>query len=123
MGAYSSSTQREFYLSIAQDANPGYLDYSAFGINQDIDILTAPEDVWLNGGVFVPPTTYRIHNIASASANDTSAGTGAKTIKIFGVVSTGLAEAGTWVKARCTAVTNNNTLVQAALNLILKRNT
>lgn len=88
--AYLKDT--DFYLEISQGLHPNYVDYSAYGINQDIDIGSAPEDIWLQGGLFTPPTTYRVHNITSASVNDTSAGTGARTVKIYGVVSTGLAE-------------------------------
>jgi hypothetical protein len=81
----------DFFLSLSKGEIANHSDYSAFGINQDVDTGT-PEDIWLNGGTFTPPTTYRVHNIASASANDTSAGTGARTVKVYGVVSTGLAE-------------------------------
>lgn len=91
MGAYGSGGNSEFFLSISQSDNPGYLDYSAYGLNMDIDTATVPEDIWYNGTVFVSPTTYRKHNFSSSSANDTSAGTGMRTCRIYGVVSTGLA--------------------------------
>ena len=83
---------KDFYLEISKGNISKHSDYGCFGINADIDIATVPEDIQDAGGVFVPPTTYRVHAIVSADANDTSAGTGARTVKIFGVVSTGLAE-------------------------------
>lgn len=36
--------------------------------------------------IWVPPTQSRIHNITSSNLNDTSAGSGAKTIRVFGLV-------------------------------------
>jgi hypothetical protein len=33
----------------------------------------------------VPPTTARVHDIASSSANDTTAGTGARTVAVIGL--------------------------------------
>ena len=86
----SANVPSDFYLEVAKGSFPGYVDYSAFGVNFDIDTTSTPEDIWLNGGVFVPPTTYRIHNISSSSVNDTVAGTGARTLLIQGVISTGL---------------------------------
>lgn len=56
-----------------------------YGYNADVDLGTLPEDVWSQGGVYVPPTTARLHNLASSSANDTSAGTGARTVLIRGI--------------------------------------
>lgn len=82
----------DFYLEIAKGNVPKHSDYGFFGLNGDIDTVTYPQDIWSNGGIFTPPTTYRVHALVSASANDTAAGTGARTLRIFGVVSTGLAE-------------------------------
>jgi len=52
-------------------------DYSAVGKNADVD-TGAAEDLWY-AGTFTPPTTARIHDIVSTSANDDGApaGTGA----------------------------------------------
>lgn len=66
-------------------------DYSAFGRNSDVD-TGAAEDVWNTGGVFTAPTTARIHDIVSTNINDdgSPAGTGARTITVYGVTSNGL---------------------------------
>lgn len=82
---------RDFYLELSKGNVPNHSDYSAYGINLDIDSATVPEDIWYNGGLFVAPTTYRVHNIVSSSVNDTAAGSGLRTLKVYGVVSTGLA--------------------------------
>lgn len=52
------------------------------GVDTDIwDGANATDDIDL----WVAPTAARVHNIASSSANDTSAGTGARTIRIWGL--------------------------------------
>ena len=56
-----------------------------FGSNKDIDTATTPEDLWGPGGVWVPPTAARIHDIASTSASDTSAGVGIRTLRLTGL--------------------------------------
>lgn len=60
-----------------------------FGGNNTVNILTAPEDIWEGGGEY---TGQPIHSIAaetlvcvSGSGNDSSAGTGARTIEITGL--------------------------------------
>lgn len=53
------------------------------GRNTDVDIGT--EDVISQGGLYVPPTVARVHNIVSSSASDASAGVGARTISINGL--------------------------------------
>lgn len=64
---------------------PGVFAVNKFEFNPDIDTDTDPEDLWTNGGLWVPPTQARVHNVVSTNANDTSAGTGARTITIFGL--------------------------------------
>jgi hypothetical protein len=54
-----------------------------FGYNADVD--TAEESVWPDGGTVPHPTVASVLQISSSSANDTSAGTGARTVAIVGV--------------------------------------
>lgn len=82
---------RDFYLELSKGNVVNHSDYSAYGINLDIDSATVPEDIWYNGGIFVAPTTYRVHDIVSSSVSDTAAGTGMRNIKVYGVVAGGLA--------------------------------
>lgn len=57
-----------------------------FGTNSDIDTGTVPEDIWEGGGAYNGwATAAEICQIASASANDTAAGTGARTVQITGL--------------------------------------
>ena len=64
-----------------------------FGRNPDIDTTTDPQDVWDGPtGVWVPPTAASIHDIASDSASDAAAGSGARTIRIYGLTDWDTAE-------------------------------
>lgn len=74
----------DYSLEVSRGQITGHIGVFQFGRNFDVD---AAEDIWAAGGDFVPPTTARTHNIASSSANDTSAGTGARTVKIYGLSS------------------------------------
>lgn len=72
-----------YELRVAQGLVSGVSAVNKFGRNPDVD--TGTEDIWAGGGLYVPPTAARIHSIVSASANDTSAGTGARTITVNGL--------------------------------------
>jgi hypothetical protein len=75
----------DLMLIISRGDLPGYSFVNKFGRNDDIDPATDPEDVWDAGGIWVPPTTARLHNIVSTDANDTALGTGARTVQIEGL--------------------------------------
>lgn len=82
---YKRQDNADFLHDIARGniSDIGYVN--KYGRNPDIDTATDPEDIWDAGGLWVPPTTARIHDIASTSTSDTSAGTGARTINIMGL--------------------------------------
>lgn len=70
-------------LLIAMGAYDGYIGVNKFGTNPDVG--TSFEHVWGQGGTHVElpaPTTVEI---ASTDANDTAAGTGARTVVIAGL--------------------------------------
>lgn len=52
------------------------------GFNLDIDTATVPEDIWVNGGLIPVPAAPESWEILSSSANDTLAGTGARSVVI-----------------------------------------
>ena len=66
-----TETGKDFMLEVARNNKTGISYINKFGRNPDIDTGTDPEDIWDVGGLWVPPTTARLHNIASSSANDT----------------------------------------------------
>ena len=76
---------KDFYFSVSEGLTPGYSRLNKFGRNPDIGTATDPEDVWDAGGVWVKPTQARIHDIASTSGNDAAAGSGALTIRVYGL--------------------------------------
>lgn len=52
------------------------------GFNADIDIADTPEDIWGGTGLIPVPAAAESWEIVSSSANDTAAGTGARTVQI-----------------------------------------
>lgn len=87
MGTYSSVTRQGQYepfgLQVARQQIQGHTDILVFGYNPDVD--TTEESIWPNGGTVPHPTVASVLKISSTSANDTSAGTGARTVFISGV--------------------------------------
>jgi hypothetical protein len=87
MGIYSSVTRQGQYepfgLQVARGQIQGHTAVSVFGYNPDVD--TSEETVWPDGGTIPHPTTASVLSISSSSANDTSAGTGARTVYVEGL--------------------------------------
>jgi len=72
-----------FELQVARNQIMGHKALFQFGINGAVG--TSVETVWAEGGTYVYPTTATVMKISSSSTDDTSAGTGARTIAIFGL--------------------------------------
>lgn len=75
----------DFGLQASQGFIEGVQTLLRTGFNPDIDTATTPEDIWTGGGIWVPPTASRVHDIVSTDATDTAAGAGARTISIVGL--------------------------------------
>jgi len=77
-------------IEAAQGNVRGITTISKFGRNSDIDTGSLPEDVWEGGGLYTgqPIGTTEVVQAFSSSALDTAAGTGARTIRIYGLRST-----------------------------------
>lgn len=73
-----------YYKASPRDLIMPFQAIEVVGRNTDVDSAAA-EDIWTKGGVYVAPTAARVHAIVSNSANDTAAGTGARTVKIQGI--------------------------------------
>lgn len=78
-------------IEIAAGAISNYLRVNIAGRNADVDIGTVPEDIWDGGGTYTgfPTGSAETITVVSTSANDTSAGTGARTIRIVGLDASG----------------------------------
>lgn len=79
----TAQVPRIFNLEVARGAVPGYRSVGNVGINPAVG--KTPEDAWDVGGRFVFPTGAETWEILSDVANDSSAGTGARTVIISGL--------------------------------------
>jgi len=88
---------KDFGLEVALGNVTGYASINKFGEALDCDVNTLT-DVWdgadgaTSTDIWIPPTQARVHNLTSASANDTSAGTGMRTVEVYGLVDWDTAE-------------------------------
>jgi len=55
------------------------------GRNTDIDSGTDKEDIWPVGGIYAWPTAAATTTIVSTSDDDAAAGTGARTVRVYGI--------------------------------------
>lgn len=100
---------RDFLLRVAQGEVLGYSLVRKFGYNADVDQTSTPETIWSQGGVWVPPTTARLHDIVSSSGNDNPLGTGVDEIELFGLDASGALQSEKVAVNGLTPVTTANT--------------
>lgn len=74
---------RDYFAAVGFGQIDGHSRIAVIGNNPDID--TAPEDIWSGGGTYPWMTGATTLEVVSSSANDTSAGTGARTALIAGL--------------------------------------
>ena len=76
-------------ISIVDGRVPGFSHVNKFGINEDIDTGSTPETVWGGGGLYTGFPAFddaaETVEIFSDDANDTAAGTGARTVQLEGL--------------------------------------
>ncbi len=72
---------KDFLIEVGKGNVPGHTVSSVIGRNTTVS-NTLIEDVWGGGGNMVLPTAAESWEIVSTSVNDTSAGTGARTVLI-----------------------------------------
>lgn len=71
-------------IEIAEHGLSGYDFMSKFGYNASVG--TSEEPIWAESGVsYTYPTSARAMTVSSANANDTAAGTGARTVYVEGL--------------------------------------
>jgi hypothetical protein len=58
----------DYYMEVGKCKIPGHTLMAKFGENPDID--AGFETIWDAGGIYVPPTQARIHNVVSSLAAD-----------------------------------------------------
>lgn len=69
----------EFLHAALRGVVPGVRRVVFGGTNTDLDTATVPEDIWGGDGLIPRPSVAESWEIVSSDANDTSAGTGART--------------------------------------------
>lgn len=101
----------------ALNVRPGVALADRFGRNADVDALTAPEDIWDGGGLYTgfPTAAGETVNVFSSSTNDTSAGTGLRTLLISGLDANGVAQSETITMNGTSAVTSVGTYTRVNL--------
>jgi hypothetical protein len=72
------------FLAICRGLLEGFKPIIRNGVNPDID-SGAAESIWDQGGLYVFPPSATVMQVSSTSANDTSAGTGARTVLVSGL--------------------------------------
>lgn len=109
-GKVSSVTQKGLYepfeLQVARGQIALHESFQVFGYNPDVD--TPEESVWPAGGTVPHPTVASVLKISSSNANDTSAGTGARTVFIEGLDSSYAVVSETVILNGQTAVNTTN---------------
>jgi len=79
----SAQVPRKFDIEVSRGAIPGYESIQISGNNPDVGKIF--EDVWDVGGTFVYPTAGETWEVLSDNANDSAAGTGARSVLISGL--------------------------------------
>jgi len=74
----------KYGIDISAGNIPGESAVNKFGINTEID-SGVPEDIWSAGGTYTWPAAAAVCSITSGSANDAIAGTGARTVQVWGL--------------------------------------
>ena len=76
-------TSEPFELQLAREQISFHKTLYKFGFNPDID--DALETVWAQGGLYSYLSAATVLKVSSSDANDTSAGTGARTVTLYGL--------------------------------------
>lgn len=76
-------TSEPFELQVARGQIAYHKTIFKFGFNPDVD--DALETVWAQGGLYSYLSAATVLKVSSSSTNDTSAGTGARTVELFGL--------------------------------------
>lgn len=108
----------DFPLAVSSgDLSPSYEQIYKFGQNQVVG--NSVETIWEEGGLYVYPPSATTMTVSSSDANDTSAGTGARTIQISGLDGSYNEVSETIIMNGQTAVTTSNTYLRVNRALVL----
>jgi hypothetical protein len=76
-------TTEPFNLQVSRNQIDRHKAVFKFGYN---DVVGSTEEtVWSQGGIYSYPASATVMTVSSSSANDTAAGTGARTVQVYGL--------------------------------------
>ena len=110
-------THEPFELQVAQGQIAFHEHIYKFGQNQAVG--NSVETIWEEGGLYVYPPSATTMTVSSSDANDTSAGTGARTIQISGLDGSYNEVSETIIMNGQTPVTTSNTYLRVNRALVL----
>lgn len=76
-------TSEPFELQVSRGQITGHYSQYKFGFNPDVD--DSVETVWAEGGLYSYLSAASVLKVSSSSTADTSAGTGARTVQLYGL--------------------------------------
>lgn len=79
-----STAPLDFFLGVQREVYTGYRPLGVFGVNPALD-NTNSELLWAKSAAYTFPTSASTLSITSTSADDASAGTGLRTLKLRGL--------------------------------------
>ena len=83
-GTTPGSGDIDFFIAVAKGDYTGYPHVSKFGRNPKVK-SSDYETIWDGSNLYPWPTAAETLNVVSTDADDTSAGTGARTVEIEGL--------------------------------------
>ena len=104
----SFSPLDEFWLRLGRGQISEYSEVHKFGTNASVGTSFVPIS---RGGIYQTPTAAAALELVSSDANDTSAGTGARTVTVIGLDSN-------WAEVSQVVTMNGTTAVALSTNLI-----
>lgn len=104
--------ETNFRLDLAEGRIRGHEEVLKFGLNPDLDSGVI-EDIWDAGGDFVYQTSAQSLEVLSSDVNDTSAGTGMRVIRVFGLDAN-------WNRVQEDVIMNGTSIVALTENTYLR---
>jgi hypothetical protein len=118
MSCNNVNFEHPFDLNVSSGAlSPSYEQIYKFGTNSSVG--NSVETIWQQGGLYSYPPSASTMTVSSSDVNDTSAGTGARTVLISGLDASYNEASETIILNGQTAVTTVNTYIRMNRALVL----
>jgi len=118
MSCNNINFENPFSLAVSSGAlSPSYKQVFKFGTNSNVG--NSQQTIWQQGGIYSYPPSASTMTVSSSDVNDTSAGTGARTVQIFGLDASYNEASETITLNGQTAVTTVNSYIRMNRALVL----